>query len=185
MAREQYMRQVGLLVRTLPFIARYDAFALKGGTAINLFYRDMPRLSVDIDLTYLPIEDRETTLKNIDIGRAFRRPGDDHSSFGQVTRDFGAAAVVTSTEGQLSPGKAPVPNRPDRAAMAVEAGDRHLGDHQCGRSRTGQDANLGLFAEKHFGRTIGAGQPDAALLVYPVAFDADAGNGAVELGRRV
>lgn len=66
MAREQYMRQVDLLVRTLPFIARHDAFALKGGTAINLFYRDMPRLSVDIDLTYLPIEDRLTTLKGID-----------------------------------------------------------------------------------------------------------------------
>jgi predicted nucleotidyltransferase component of viral defense system len=67
MARDQYMRQVDLLVRTLPFIARHEAFALKGGTAINLFYRDMPRLSVDIDLTYLPIEDRETTLKNIDL----------------------------------------------------------------------------------------------------------------------
>ena len=66
MARDRYMRQVDLLVRTLPFIARHEAFALKGGTAINLFYRDMPRLSVDIDLTYLPIEDRETTLKNID-----------------------------------------------------------------------------------------------------------------------
>lgn len=66
MAREQYIRQVDLLVRTLPYIARHEAFALKGGTAINLFYRDMPRLSVDIDLTYLPIEDRETTLKNID-----------------------------------------------------------------------------------------------------------------------
>lgn len=60
------MRQVELLVRTLPFIARHEAFALKGGTAINLFYRDMPRLSVDIDLVYLPIEDRETTLKGID-----------------------------------------------------------------------------------------------------------------------
>lgn len=67
MAHEQYKRQVDLLVRTLPYIARYEAFALKGGTAINLFYRDMPRLSVDIDLTYLPIEDRETTLKNIDM----------------------------------------------------------------------------------------------------------------------
>ncbi|MEL4377903.1 nucleotidyl transferase AbiEii/AbiGii toxin family protein [Brucella cytisi] len=66
MARERYMRQVELLVRTLPFIARYDAFALKGGTAINLFYRDMPRLSVDIDLVYLPVEDRETTMKGID-----------------------------------------------------------------------------------------------------------------------
>ncbi|GCA49902.1 hypothetical protein KGO5_02348 [Sinorhizobium sp. KGO-5] len=60
------MRQVDLLVRTLPFIARHEAFALKGGTAINLFFRNMPRLSVDIDLTYLPIEDRETTLRNID-----------------------------------------------------------------------------------------------------------------------
>lgn len=68
MAREQYMRQVELLVRTLPYIARQEAFALKGGTAINLFYRNMPRLSVDIDLVYLPIEDRETTLQGIDAG---------------------------------------------------------------------------------------------------------------------
>lgn len=66
MARDHYMRQVELLVRTLPYIARQDVFALKGGTAINLFYRDMPRLSVDIDLTYLPIEDRGTTLSGID-----------------------------------------------------------------------------------------------------------------------
>lgn len=66
MAREDYLRQVQLLVRTLPFIARQETFALKGGTAINLFYRDMPRLSVDIDLTYLPLQDRATTLKGID-----------------------------------------------------------------------------------------------------------------------
>lgn len=66
MARDRYMRQVELLVRTLPYIARQDVFALKGGTAINLFYRDMPRLSVDINLTYLPIEDRDTTLSGID-----------------------------------------------------------------------------------------------------------------------
>jgi predicted nucleotidyltransferase component of viral defense system len=66
MAREHYMRQVELLFRTLPFIAKQEVFALKGGTAINLFYRDMPRLSVDIDLTYLPIEDRDKTLDGID-----------------------------------------------------------------------------------------------------------------------
>jgi predicted nucleotidyltransferase component of viral defense system len=40
-------------------------FALKGGTAINLFVRDMPRLSVDIDLMYLPIEPRDESLSNI------------------------------------------------------------------------------------------------------------------------
>jgi predicted nucleotidyltransferase component of viral defense system len=66
MAREIYMRQVELLVRTLPFIAREKTLALKGGTAINLFYRDMPRLSVDIDLVYLPLEDRPTALAGID-----------------------------------------------------------------------------------------------------------------------
>lgn len=66
MAREDYERQVQLLVRTLPFVARQDVFALKGGTAINLFYRDMPRLSVDIDLVYLPVEDRPASLAGID-----------------------------------------------------------------------------------------------------------------------
>ena len=41
-------------------------FALKGGTAINFFVRDFSRLSVDIDLVYLPLEDRPTTLQGID-----------------------------------------------------------------------------------------------------------------------
>ena len=66
MARERYNDQVELLVNALPVIARETVFALKGGTAINLFYHDMPRRSVDIDLTYLPIEDRQTSLANID-----------------------------------------------------------------------------------------------------------------------
>jgi len=65
MARESYMAQVDLLVRAIPVIAEEADFALKGGTAINLFYRDMPRLSVDIDLTYVPIDDRATALANI------------------------------------------------------------------------------------------------------------------------
>ncbi len=50
---DRYRQQVALLVRILPLIAEEKAFALKGGTAINLFLRNMPRLSVDIDLTYL------------------------------------------------------------------------------------------------------------------------------------
>ena len=47
-----YVSQVRLLLSVLPDIAGEDVFALKGGTAINLFCRNMPRLSVDIDLTY-------------------------------------------------------------------------------------------------------------------------------------
>ncbi|KGJ07685.1 nucleotidyl transferase AbiEii/AbiGii toxin family protein [Paracoccus versutus] len=65
MAREDYEAQVALLVRLLPHVAKEKAFALKGGTAINLFYRDLPRLSVDIDLTYLPIKDRRESLAEI------------------------------------------------------------------------------------------------------------------------
>lgn len=62
---DNYRQQVALLIRTIPFVAKEAAFALKGGTAINLFVRDLPRLSVDIDLTYLPVEDRTASLAAI------------------------------------------------------------------------------------------------------------------------
>lgn len=65
MTKQVYKNQVTLLLSVLPEVAKENCFALHGGTAINLFVRDMPRLSVDIDLTYLPIEDRATTLANI------------------------------------------------------------------------------------------------------------------------
>lgn len=63
---EPYRRQVALLLRTIPFIAAEKCFALKGGTAVNLFVRDLPRLSVDIDLTYLPVDGRAKSLGAID-----------------------------------------------------------------------------------------------------------------------
>ena len=64
-ANNIYRRQVQLLVRVLPLVDTEKCFALKGGTAINLFYRALPRLSVDIDLLYIPMNDRETALLNI------------------------------------------------------------------------------------------------------------------------
>ncbi len=60
-----YEKQVELLLQILPEVAKVEIFALHGGTCINLFVRDMLRLSVDIDLTYIPIEDRSTSLTNI------------------------------------------------------------------------------------------------------------------------
>lgn len=59
----------------LPEIAREDCFALHGGTAINLFIREMPRLSVDIDLTYIRVEERTETLAKIHsaLGRILNR----------------------------------------------------------------------------------------------------------------
>jgi predicted nucleotidyltransferase component of viral defense system len=61
----RYHAQVDVLLQLLPHIAKEPCFALKGGTAINLFIRDLPRLSVDIDLTYLPFENRDTALTRI------------------------------------------------------------------------------------------------------------------------
>ncbi len=61
-----YKAQVTLLLQILPSIALKKCFAMHGGSAINLFLREIPRLSVDIDLAYLPIEDRMSTFKNIE-----------------------------------------------------------------------------------------------------------------------
>jgi predicted nucleotidyltransferase component of viral defense system len=65
MFKEQYKHQVDLLIRCLPFVEKQECFAIKGGTAINLFIQNMPRLSVDIDLTYLPLKNRDESLKEI------------------------------------------------------------------------------------------------------------------------
>jgi len=63
--RKEYIEQARLMVRLLPFVTAEECFALKGGSALNFFIWDMPRLSVDIDLTYLPIELRDTSLQKI------------------------------------------------------------------------------------------------------------------------
>lgn len=60
-----YVPQVRLLVNVLPVVASEPCFALKGGTAINLFVRDMPRLSVDIDLAFVRISRRADALTEI------------------------------------------------------------------------------------------------------------------------
>ena len=65
MITQSYISQADLLLQVMPHIATEKTLALKGGTAINLFLRRMPRLSVDIDLTYLPFDNRETPLTNI------------------------------------------------------------------------------------------------------------------------
>lgn len=49
---QTYLDTARLLVQVAPLVFVDDTFALKGGTAINLFVRDMPRLSVDLDLVF-------------------------------------------------------------------------------------------------------------------------------------
>lgn len=77
---EAYGRQARVLLGALPHVMSSGAFALKGGTAINMFVRDCPRVSVDVDLTYLPVRPRNESLNEIStvldqttktLGRAF------------------------------------------------------------------------------------------------------------------
>jgi hypothetical protein len=73
----RYADRVKLLVEILPTLAGEKRFALKGGTAINLFERDLPRLSVDIDLTWLPVGEfandaREISAALTTIGEKLR-----------------------------------------------------------------------------------------------------------------
>jgi predicted nucleotidyltransferase component of viral defense system len=84
--RDLYHQQVTLLMRVLPLVAEEEVFALKGGTAINLFYRDMPRLSVDIDLTFVPVLGWDESLKAIDA--ALQRIG------GRIVQDVVGARVT-------------------------------------------------------------------------------------------
>lgn len=75
MINRSYLYQADLLLQVIPHISTEKTLALKGGTAINLFLRNMPRLSVDIDLTYLPFDDRERSLTLIyeSLGRTRKR----------------------------------------------------------------------------------------------------------------
>lgn len=62
-----YSRQARLLLHILDCLEYETAigepfFALKGGTALNFFIQPFPRLSVDIDLTYCPLHERDASL---------------------------------------------------------------------------------------------------------------------------
>lgn len=92
--RHQYYNQVTLLLQLIPYVAKHECFALKGGTAINLFVRNLPRLSVDIDLVFLPMMERTDALhvirkslselgesirsgiRNVSVVESFRAKGD-------------------------------------------------------------------------------------------------------------
>ncbi len=65
MKKSPFYKQAELMLKCIPAIDQENIFALKGGTAINMFVRPMPRLSVDIDLTYVPIEDRKHTFEKM------------------------------------------------------------------------------------------------------------------------
>lgn len=89
-------RQMRLLVEILPIIAAEECFALKGGTAINLFVLDLPRISVDVDLTYLPRQTHAEASAGIDA--ALRRIAE---SLRSVSPPYGVAEGRANTDGHI------------------------------------------------------------------------------------
>ncbi len=122
MIKAEYRAQVELLLSILPQVAKEEGLALKGGTAINLFIRDMPRLSVDIDLTYINWQDDRTTalqsisaaldriegrikgsIKAISITRVPAGQGQDAKLNCQTSQAHVKIEVNTTTRGILFP----------------------------------------------------------------------------------
>lgn len=99
----RYNAQVQLLLRCLPETARHKCFALKGGSAINLFFQEMPRLSVDIDLTYLPLKPRTEALSEI------------HETLLSIKDDIECRIPGSSVK--------EIPNRDSANKLIVSAGD--------------------------------------------------------------
>ncbi|MCF8380008.1 MAG: nucleotidyl transferase AbiEii/AbiGii toxin family protein [Bacteroidales bacterium] len=120
MVNQLYLNQADLILQVIPHIATEKTLAIRGGTAINLFLREMPRLSVDIDLTYLPFDNREIALTNISdsLGRIRERitksipgttvnnfiiEGNDIKFFVQTKNAQIKIEVNTTTRGHLHP----------------------------------------------------------------------------------
>lgn len=93
MLKDIYFKQTRLVLQLLPFVLKHDHFALKGGSAINFFVRDLPRLSIDIDLTYMPLEDRIKSIENIgdslkDISNSVKKAMKDIKCYPKVLPDL-------------------------------------------------------------------------------------------------
>lgn len=97
-----YADTVRLLLAIAPQVFANDIFAMKGGTAINLFVEDMPRLSVDIDVVYLPWQTpRDEALTAITLELA--AIADRVARLGLKTRvvgskDFGDSKLIVENE---------------------------------------------------------------------------------------
>ncbi|UII70925.1 nucleotidyl transferase AbiEii/AbiGii toxin family protein [Pseudomonas sp. HN11] len=109
----RYAAQVRLLVQVIPYVAAERCFALKGGTAINLFVRNLPRLSVDIDLVYLPDSDRKQALSGVRralqrIANAIERGSPRLVATVQVNRDDELRVLVRNPLAQIKIEVSPV-----------------------------------------------------------------------------
>lgn len=154
---ETYERQVALLIAVMPFVAAEKDFALKGGTAINLFLRELPRLSVDIDLTYLPIADRAQSLAAIDaamkrLSAAIAKGLRDARVMGVVNR---AENIVTKLTVQTRDAQIKIEVTPVLRGCVFPAEERSVSAATEARFGFAQ-AQLVSFADLYAGKIVAA-----------------------------
>lgn len=143
-----------LLLDVLPHVAEEECFALHGGTAINLFVRDMPRLSVDIDLTYLPMENRQETLEHI------------HEALGRIRKRVESVLLNTQVIDKSDIGKLLVSERGEEIKLEVNLvsrGSVKPSKHMmlCDKAQSTYDLSA-VINVIHFGQLYG-GKICAAL----------------------
>ena len=119
-----YYKQVQLLISVLPYVAKEKCFALKGGTAINLFIQNFPRLSVDIDLAYMLLEQRDEAIVNVQ--GALNRIAKQVSHAGivkaelQLNRPDEMRIIVTGQQAQIKIEVSPVMRGTLKPAIEME-----------------------------------------------------------------
>ena len=96
---ESYLSTLRLLLRILPTVFEGGRLALKGGTAINLFVNDFPRVSVDIDCTFV-----DASLKRakalLEIQGEIERMAGAYESAGFKVKRVGAGDKLTVSDGK-------------------------------------------------------------------------------------
>ena len=96
---ESYLSTLRLLLRILPTVFEGGRLALKGGTAINLFVNDFPRVSVDIDCTFV-----DASLKRakamLEIQNEIERMAGSYESAGFKVKRVGAGDKLTVSDGK-------------------------------------------------------------------------------------
>lgn len=120
-----YIEAVKLMLRIAPDVFEETPFALKGGTAINLFVREMPRLSVDLDVVYVNrATARQTALEEITAslqiiarrlekaGLSTRKVGNKEMGDTKLLIDEGSTMVKIEVNTVLRGTVHPVENRP-------------------------------------------------------------------------
>jgi hypothetical protein len=155
-----YLDTARLLTQVAPFVFADGAFALKGGTAINMFIRDLPRLSVDLDLVFIDHSlPRDIALEC--INEAIRQSADRLNARGIQTRTS-MMADTGETKLLVRRGGIEVKIEVTRDARYRSSSSPGHFDIQSARGAAGRPGYPGCIVGGHVWRQVGRSHGPAA-----------------------